>query len=114
MAGTIQLSEDIVWMPAGWVYDGVLDLIAAELATQDASLASTLLASRTTDGGFCDLRQFDPSRLRLLVSAAERAYERLEAEGPGSFNDPSFYPGFVNQFGQLNSILRAHLSSMHH
>jgi len=50
MAGTLEVREDLCWMPAGWGFDHVLERIAEVLYPQDAALAERLLASRPADG----------------------------------------------------------------
>ena len=39
MAGTLEVTEDLCWMSAGWVFDHVLERIAEMLYPQDAALA---------------------------------------------------------------------------
>src|SRR2546423_5269671 len=98
MAGTLEISDDLCWMPAGWVYDNVLERIAFTLKDKDAALASLLLQSRIDEnGGYCDLRECCANRFLLLVQAADDAYAQVEREGPTPFHDPSFYPGFLEQ-----------------
>lgn len=107
MSGTIYINDEAVWMPAGWVFDGVLELVAAELEQQDVALATTLRAARTETGGFFDLRVLDAEQSRLVAQAAARAYDRIVAEGPGAFRDTAFYQGFIARFGELNELLAA-------
>jgi len=45
MAGTLEISDDLCWMPAGWVYDNVLERIAFTLKDKDAALASAVSSS---------------------------------------------------------------------
>ena len=107
MSGTLYINEEAVWMPAGWVFDRVLELVAAELEQQDVALAAFLRAARTEAGGFCDLRGLDAEQSRVIAQAAARAYDRLVAEGPTAFRDPTFYQGFIARFGELNELLVA-------
>jgi len=107
MSGTLYINDEAVWMPAGWVFDGVLELVAAELEQQDVALAAALRAARTETGGFCDLRGLDAEQSHLVAQAATRACDRLVAEGPGAFRDPTFYQGFIARFGELNELLLA-------
>lgn len=108
MAGTLEISDELCWMPAGWVYDNVLERMASFLKDKDASLAAILLQSRTEEnGGYCDLRMSDASRFLKLVQAADDAYAQIESEGASSFHDPASYPGFVDQFRKLREMLHA-------
>src|ERR1700676_4436582 len=95
-------------MPAGWAFDNVLKLTAAELRASDESLAAVLMKCRTeVSGGYCDLRGLTPREFRMLVDATERAYARVEAEGPKSFHDRSLYSGFLETFRQLQSLMHS-------
>lgn len=106
MAGTLEISEDLCWMPAGWVYDNMLERMALVLNGEDAMLANMLLQSRTDDnGGYCDLRMMDGGQLLRLAKAADDVCLQIEAEGASSFHDPSSYPGFVDQLRQLRQML---------
>ncbi len=49
MAGTLEVTEELCWMPAGWVFDTVLERMAAMLHTQEPALAARLRAARTKD-----------------------------------------------------------------
>lgn len=107
MAGTLEVSDQLCWMPAGWVYDNTLERIASFLEQDDPELAELLLHSRTDDnGGYCDIRMCDWHRLSRLIQAADNAYRRAEGEGANSFYDPSLYQGFMGQFRGLQEILR--------
>lgn len=106
MAGTLEISGDLCWMPAGWVYDNVLERMASFLKDKDASLSDMLLQSRTDEnGGYIDLRICDANRLTALVQAADGAYAQVESEGASSFYDPTSYPGFLDQFRKLLEML---------
>ena len=48
MAGTLEVTEELCWMPAGWVFDTVLERMAAELHSQKPALAA---AARRADEG---------------------------------------------------------------
>src|SRR2546428_604460 len=81
MAGTLEVTDELCWMPAGWVFDTVLERMAAELHSQAPGLAARLLAARTeANGGYLDLRDTDPDTLVLLVHAADSAYGRIKGE----------------------------------
>jgi ribosomal protein S12 methylthiotransferase accessory factor YcaO len=46
-AGTLEVIEELCWMPAGWVFDTVLERMAVVLHPQEPALAERLLAART-------------------------------------------------------------------
>ena len=106
MSGVVKVNETVVWIPAGWVYDGVLELIAQELADKDQELAAALLGSRTSTRGYFDLRGINTEKFQSLLHASERAYDRAVEKGPGGFHDPRSYDGFIKHFGELRSMLR--------
>ena len=106
MAGTLRINDNAVWMPAGWIYDGVLELIATELANQDRILAEALREARTEAKGYHDLRTLDNARFLLVLNATERVFARTASQGAQSFNDPSFYPGFIKHFDKLRTLLK--------
>jgi hypothetical protein len=108
MAGTLEVTEELCWMPAGWVFDTVLERMAAVLHTQEPALAERLLAARTeANGGYLDLRDLDLETLVLLFNAADSAYCHLKREGAQGFMAPEFYEGLLKQFQQLRDMLHA-------
>ena len=108
MAGTLEVTEELCWMPAGWVFDTVLERMAAVLHPQEPALAERLLAARTeANGGYLDLRDMDLETLVLLFNAADRAYGRIKGEGAQGFAAPEFYEGLIMQFQQLRDMLHA-------
>jgi hypothetical protein len=108
MAGTLEVTEELCWMPAGWVFDTVLEHLAAELYPQDPALAARLLAARTeANGGYLDLREVDLKTLVRLVHAAERAYSRIKGERAQGDAAPAFAEGLLMQLQQLRDMLQA-------
>jgi hypothetical protein len=106
VSGTLELSNELCWMPAGWVYDNVLDRLAAELEAEHPAIARTLLQARSAEnGGYLDLRSARADELLALRQAAEKVHARLESEGASSFAAPEFYDGFVSQFRAFREIL---------
>jgi hypothetical protein len=98
MAGTLEVTEELCWMPAGWVFDTVLERMAAVLHPQEPALAERLLAARTeANGGYLDLRDIDLEILILLVNAADSAYHRLTQEGMQGCAAPAFYECLLAQ-----------------
>jgi hypothetical protein len=108
MAGTLEVTEELCWMPAGWVFDTVLEHMAAVLHSQEPALAERLLAARTeANGGYLDLRDMDQETLVLLFNAADKAYGRIKGKGAQGFATPEFYEGLLTQFQQLRDMLHA-------
>lgn len=110
MAGTLEISDELCWMPAGWVYDGTLEMIATAIEADRPSIADALLGARTGEnGGYLDLRHLPPHDLADIGRAADRAYRRLESEGPSSFRAPEYYDGFLERFRSLREMLRVRM-----
>jgi hypothetical protein len=108
MAGTLEVTEELCWMPAGWVFDTVLERMAAELHPQEPALAARLLAARTeANGGYLDLRESDLETLMLLVHAADRAYGYIQGERAQGEVAPAFAEGLLTQLKQLHDLLQA-------
>lgn len=107
MAGTLEITEELCWMPAGWVFDTVLERMAAVLHTQEPALAERLLAARTeANGGYLDLRDLELETLVLLANAAESAYSHIKRDGAQGFAAPAFYEGLLTQLQQLRDLLQ--------
>jgi hypothetical protein len=107
MAGTLEVTEELCWMPAGWVFDTVLERMAAVLHPQEPALAERLLAARTeVNGGYLDLRDIELETLVLLLHAADSAYGRLKGEGAQGCAAPAFAEGLLTQLQQLRDILQ--------
>jgi hypothetical protein len=107
MAGTLEINSDAAWMPAGWIYDGVLKLLAEQLQDKDARCSSILREGLTSHGGFCDLSAIPQDTFRSLLRAAEAVHKETVEKGEHAFRDSSFYPAFVRQLGALIEILRS-------
>jgi hypothetical protein len=97
-------------MPAGWVFDNALERIALTAEETNPSLSQTLLNGRTAiNGGYLDLRGLPLTEFAVIANAAERAFRVAENAGAGTFHNPAFYPGFIEQFRQLLQMLRTEL-----
>jgi hypothetical protein len=107
MAGTLEISDGLSWMPAGWVYDGALERLAKAIEADRPSVARALLRARTeANGGHLDLRTFRAEDLWAIERGADEAYAQLESAGPSSFAMPEYYAGFMEQFLALREMLR--------
>ena len=108
MAGTLEVTEELCWMPAGWVFDTVLERMAADLHPQEPALAARLLATRTEAyGGYLGLRDVDLETLVLLVHAADKAYGHIQRERAQGDTAPAFSEGLLTQLQQLRDLLQA-------
>jgi hypothetical protein len=108
MAGTLEITQELCWMPAGWVFDRMLERMAAELTAREPDLASSLLAATTEqNGGYLDIRGFDDAAIRKLLKAADHACRAFEREGPAAWQGPEFHAGFMVQIRALRDMLKA-------
>jgi len=108
MAGTLEVTEELCWMPAGWVFDTVLERMAAVLHPQAPALAARLLAARTeANGGYLDLRDIDLETLVLLLHAADSAYGCIKGGRTQGDAAPAFSEGLLTQLQQLRDLLQA-------
>jgi hypothetical protein len=106
MSGTLEISDELCWTPAGWIYDNVLERIATSIKDKNESLSVLLLESRTdANGGYLDLRTCDGNQFSAVVRGANDAFAQVEREGANSFFDASFFPGFLDQFRRLREML---------
>src|ERR1039457_7025854 len=107
MAGTLELNARSTWMPAGWIYDGVLQLLADELRRVDPGLSETLRKGLTESGGYCDLGSVSPASFRNASRAAEAVLAHTVAQGAAAFHDPAAYPAFTTQLSKLLELIHA-------
>ena len=95
-------------MPAGWVSDGILELIANELKNTDPKLMTIMLECKTDiNNGSCDFGKLDKETFKSLINAVNLAFNRFKNEGQKTFHDPLFLPGFLKHFQELISLLNS-------
>lgn len=106
MAGTLEIGEELCWMPAGWVYDNALEAMAS--CIDNTELAGTLLASRVdVNGGYLDLRGWGVESISALRDAAKKASTEFETRGADGFAMPEYYDGFVKHLRALVAMLES-------
>ncbi len=106
MAGTLEVTNALCWMPAGWVFDHALECMAAVLQAQSPLLAELLRAARIdANGGYLDVRDWHVDQLETLRDAAHTAYDHITRTGAQRFAQPAFHEGFLQQFHQLCDML---------
>src|SRR4051812_34677036 len=99
---TFFITEELVWMPAGWAYDNVILEIANLLKVNQPELSQMFLdARRESNGGFLDVQNLGPDQIRSILDAARAAYAQAEQKGGAAFHDPTFFPGYMKQFQTL-------------
>ncbi len=102
------VSQHSAWMPASWVFDNLLELVAKELQGDDPELADDLLQGRTdVSVGFVDLGELDAKRFQAFQRAVDRAYDREAANGPQGYDSPEYYEGFLERLRDLRKLIAA-------
>lgn len=107
MSGTLVVDDKVAWMPAGWVYNGVLERIARALDEPHGSIRQFLIEAQTEYRGYCDVKSLSTEDFNILLQAAASAYLKAAQDGPEAFRDPKWYGPFIKHFGGLIEILRA-------
>ncbi len=107
MSGVVRLSGRNAWIPPGWIYDGALERMSAEIRETHPTLSRQLILAITRESiGFLDLTTVGADVLATIEQAASRVRARLLADGASSFGDPAFFPAFVKRLDELLSMLR--------
>ncbi len=110
MAGTLEITEELCWMPGNHFYDDILEQIAASVEGKHPELAARLLFGRAhVNGGYLDLRKSPADELGAILDAANLHLENVKATGPGYCYAPVFYPGYVRTCEELCDMLRVGL-----
>src|SRR5258706_6690587 len=106
MSGTISINERDVWMPSGWIYDGVLERLSDVLRDKVPVLSRMLEAAISEHAvAYLDLRDLDAKEMAILLVALSKVKERVLKGGAEAFHDASFFPGFVARIDELLSML---------
>lgn len=113
MAGTLELSQELCWMPAGWVYDNTLEGIAESIRESEPQLRERLLASLTdVNGGYLDLQQCGSRELATIEVGLASVIAKTVGAGPSAMQDPSYYDGYVQQLREFHRLLKSRLTEL--
>jgi hypothetical protein len=109
VAGTLEITEEHCWMPPGWIYDNVMERVAAAVEPDHPALAAELLNARIEGGtgGYLDARCWEHARLSRFADAVELVHAQYDHDGASAFADPEFYPGFMIRLVELREMLRS-------
>lgn len=107
MAGTLQVNERSVWMPAGWIFNNVLERIALRLESDDEPLATMVFDSLGPLPGHLDLCLESADRVRRFAIAAEEVSRRADDAGATAFPDQAFFEPFQRELRLLLQLLHA-------
>lgn len=107
MAGTLQVNECAAWTPAGWIFNNVLERVAARLEGDDFELSNTVIEALGPTPGHLDLSLEGAGRLQLFAQAAEGVCRRMEETGAAAFPEASFYEPYMQELRRLLQLLHA-------
>lgn len=108
MSGTLELSNELCWMPAGWIYDNTLKGIASIVTPE---LRERLLGALTdVNGGYLDLQHAGYQEINELHNGLLRFMSHVIERGPSALNDPSFYDGYITQLRIFEQLLAERLN----
>lgn len=107
MAGTLQVNERAAWIPAGWIFNNVLERVAARIENDDPVLAETVLEALGPNPGHLDLCASPADRLQLITHAAEEVRRRAIEAGPKAFHDVAFFEPYMEELQNLLQVLHA-------
>lgn len=107
MGGTARVSRDLVWMPANWIFNNVLEAMAADLENEHHDLAEMLLHARMWEGtGLLDITSASPTALRLIERSIDSRIKALNDSGPHSFAMPEYFDVFLSECLDFQKMLR--------
>src|SRR5262249_37711713 len=90
------------WMPAGWIYDNLLERVADHVEGANRPLAELLRNACTHRSvGYLDLRSLDAPSFGTIARALDLVRSQVVADGPQAFHDPQFFEGFVQRLDEL-------------
>jgi hypothetical protein len=106
VSGALEISSapEAIWFPSGWVYDDVLDRLAAAVPAE-----AELFESAKADGGFAyaDLRVFSAERFAPLAAAARSTVREVLEAGPEPGDDARSFAQLVFGLSLLAGMLSA-------
>jgi len=109
MGGFLILDDGRAWAPASWAFDAGLEQIAEVLT--DEVLRAWLLEQRCSEQGpgmgRIDVRELTPHNRELLLAAIPVAIERARAKDGSDWNDPSWYPQWLDRFELLGRMVES-------
>ena len=94
------------WYGANWAGRNLVYRVREHLP-QDSSKHLVERLGHIDDFPGCnvDLSELSVDELRALLAAAEKAVAATRAAGPSSFQDPSFFPGFLQKFEEFTHMV---------
>jgi len=110
MAGLIRISNEEAWSVAGWVFDHVLRQSVPFIPANNQRLLSVLKKGMVEGVGYIVLSVLSPSDKQIFLRALRGGLRHTEEVGSSAFAEPTFYPGFIDQFRELIDMLSSELN----
>jgi hypothetical protein len=102
ISGVIHRVDGVTWDAPSWIFDAVLEQVAAKVYALDTSTANLLLKARTcSHAGYLDLHRLQSSQHELLLRAAVQLKTSYATMGGRSYTDERLYAvmaPFINSF----------------
>lgn len=103
----IALSKDSVWLPAAWCSRAVIRYTMPQLQGEAAGGTKKRLEEMGDYmGAIAFFEDAGPAEVKALLAAAERGVVQAKAEGPETWGEPEFFPGFLRAYEELVEYIR--------
>ncbi len=113
MAGTFVLSDNLAWLPPGWVYDSILTGISKNSCTVNHKIGDKFAESRTdVNGGMLFLDHWtNPDDFRLVINAALE-YKKQVVIDKDQFAVDGWYEGFLRSIDDLVDLIEQRIQDL--
>ena len=102
MAGTLIINANADWLPAGWIFDSVVDSIVVKVSETWPDLARSFREARTEGGsGYLDMAEWPSQQVVAVLEAVQRHRRETTSAGARAFHDPVFFPAYVAHLDDL-------------
>jgi len=109
----IILDEARDWIVAGWAACNAVDAIIPKLQGPFADeIAARLRVVHDWSGALADFRGASPEQIAVLAAAAHAALAEAVAHGSAGWQNPSFFPGYIERFRELVTLLDIHTAAI--
>lgn len=110
MSGTLIVTYELCWTPAGWIFNNILEGFASTLAHSRPDLSARLLDARQWDGiGYLDLRSDPDEDLRLMLRLLDARIGKMKSGDSRASVDPAYLALFIAECVSLRRMLDAAL-----
>jgi len=111
MSGGIKFPNGVFWGKAGWAYRAALDGICDALRQTPAAAGLLQELEDETDSArtiqFIDVNDWPLHKLVQFYESIRTATLRYQERGPIGWNDPTFFPSFMDAMSELQRLADA-------